>query len=135
MTQDWPGHGMGEAEATRVEVEAEPRWEQQTLRVDGRATVPDGAMMSWQVTHALHPSFCEDGVAEVTDGRFTFTVDTGEWPHGDVEVWVAFQTVPMTGASQPDAVIARYGRKGEHITGDQVVDAGVLRRAELVVAA
>lgn len=124
---------MGDDESTRVDLDAEARWEQRALSVEGRATVPDGGVVSWQVTHALHPSFCEDGVAEVADGRFAVTLDASEWPRGGVELWLAFQTVPATGASQPDAVIARYGQKGEHMTGDQVVDVGVLRRAELVV--
>lgn len=125
---------MGDDESTGVDLDAEARWEQRTLSVEGRATVPDGAVVSWQATHALHPSFCEDGVAEVAGGRFAVTLDTSEWPRGGVELWLAFQTVPATGASQPDTVIARYGQKGEHMTGDQVVEVGVLRRAELVIA-
>lgn len=126
---------MSEDAATRVEVDAQANWDERMLRVQGQATVPDGAVISWQVTHALHPSFCEDGVAEVADGRFAFTLDTSQWPRGGVELWVAFQTVPATGDRQPDAVFARYGRTGEHMTGDQVVDVGVLRRAELRIAA
>lgn len=126
---------MAEDEATRVDVDAQADWDQRVLRVEGRATVPNGAVISWQVAHALHPSFYEDGVAEVADGRFAFTLDTSQWPRGGVELWVAFQTVPATGDRQPDAVVSRYGRAGEHMTGDQVVDVGVLRRAELRIAA
>lgn len=126
---------MVDDDSTGVALDAAARRDAGALVVDGRATVPDGALVSWQVTHALHPSFREDGAAEVTGGRFTVTLDTSGWPPGELEVWLGFQTVPATGARQPDAVIARFGHKGERMAGDQVVDAGVLRRAECLISA
>lgn len=126
---------MIDDDAAGVALTAEASREAGVLAVAGQATVPDGALVSWQVTHALHPSFREDGTAEVAGGRFTVTLDTSGWPPGELEVWLGFQTVPATGARQPDAVIARYGHKGERMVGDQVVDAGVLRRAECVISA
>lgn len=126
---------MVDDDAAGVALDAEARREAGVLTVAGQATVPDGALVSWQVAHALHPSFREDGTAEVAGGRFTVTLDTSGWPPGALEVWLGFQTVPATGARQPEVVIARYGHKGERMTGDQVVNAGVLRRAECVISA
>lgn len=126
---------MVDDDATAVTLDAHARRDGGALVVDGRATVPEGALVSWEVVHALHPSFREEGTAEVAGGRFTITLDTGGWPPGELEVWLGFQTVPATGARQPDAVLARYGHQGERMVGDQVVDAGVLRRAECVIAA
>lgn len=124
---------MTEAEPTRVDLDANPRWDDATLVVVGSATVPDGALVSWEVTHQLHPSFTEHGTAEVAAGVFEFTLDAVTWPRGSVRLWLGFQTVLSSTVQQPRHVIDRYGQKGEHITGDQVAEAGVLRRAEMVV--
>lgn len=122
-----------EAESTRVELDADAHWDDGTLVVVGGATVPDGALVSWEVTHQLHRSFKEHGTAEVEAGAFRFTLDAGTWPAGSVQLWLGFQTVLSSTVQQPQHVTARYGHRGEHLTGEQVVEAGVLRRAEMTL--
>lgn len=129
------GVSMSEAEAepTRVELDADAHWDGGTLVVVGGATVPDGALVSWEVTHQLHRSFTEHGTAEVAAGAFSVTLDASTWPAGSVRLWLGFQTVLSSTVQQPRHVIDRYGSKGEHLTGDQVAEAGVLRRAEMTL--
>lgn len=126
---------MAQHADTRVQLDAVAGWSGDTLVVNGHATVPDGARVSWEVTHTSHWEFQRDGASVVEGGQFGFTVHAGDWPKGSVEVWVGFQTALGATVHQPEHVIALYGRDGEHMTGDQVVGAGTLRRAQMVVSA
>ncbi len=111
------------------------------VRVEGSATVPDGAQVNWALNPLPEPDGCPVDVASeadpcdapygsatVVDGRFGFRVD-GLDP-GDVELFVAFD--PLN-ADQPVAVVERYGWRGRRMTGPQVVDqGGGAYRAQLI---
>lgn len=129
------------APSTEVVVEVTPTVRAGVIEVTGTATVPNGALMVWEVSHAellTNPDLCPlspsgpdpcfaDGTAEVTDGEYTFTVP-GIAP-GEVEVWVAFQMVLGT-AEQPQEVIDLYGENGENMTGPDVTVIDPITRSE-----
>jgi hypothetical protein len=104
------------------------------LEISGTATVPDGALIYYDVTQVLPgddiPVRGTSGDTPVKGGQYRVVVaadDAAEWDElrpGPADVWVAFQTI-----GQPDEVTALYGDEGQQITGD-VSEAGNLRRVE-----
>ncbi len=103
-----------------------------TLELSGTATVPDGALIVYEVTQFPSDDLADDRLAEgsapVKGGRYTAAVDVADFHSGQAEVWVAFQTI-----GQPDEVTALYGDEGQQITGD-VSEAGNLRRVEVTTS-
>lgn len=99
-----------------------------TLELSGTATVPDGALIVYEVTQFPSDDLADDRLAEgsapVKGGRYTAAVDVADFHSGQADVWVAFQTI-----GQPDEVTELYGDEGQQITGD-VSEAGNLRRVE-----
>lgn len=114
-------------ETVALEVDHRSRWRE--LRVEGTTDLPDGAIVSYQVTHAvaetLPPSewpalnLFADGTAVVHESRYWTRLNTTDWPVGAVRVQVQFPVAP-----QPTAVRGRYGEFGEHLTGDNVTILG-----------
>ena len=125
------GEGIGDAtdaggsgtETVVLAVGHETRWRQ--LRIEGETDLPDGAVVTWQVTHGLAnelprgewpaQNLLSDGTAVVQDGVYWTRLNTTYWTPGRVEVRVQFPVAP-----QPDAVRLRYGDFGENLTGDNV---------------
>lgn len=121
------GGGNGGTETMVLEVGHETRWRE--LRIEGATDLPDGAVITYQVTHALAneqprsdwpaPNLVTDGTAVVRDGVYWARVNTTYWPAGRVDVLAQFPAAP-----QPEAVRRRYGPFGEHLTGDNVESFG-----------
>jgi len=96
-----------------------------TLWIEGETDLPDGAVVTYHVTHALARAastedwparnLIEAGRATVQGGRYQARVNTLNWPPGEVEAMVQFPLPP-----QPPDVSARYGEFGEQLTGDNV---------------
>jgi len=126
------------AEPSRVvELDADGVVEDDVLRVEGTATVPDGALITYEVGDPSDVLADDEmafaaGNAAVTDESFAFEVPVEGWPRGRVNVWVAFQTVVGLD-EQPAEVIELYGELGEHMEGDDVIepDFATLRRVEV----
>ena len=120
----------GGAETVMLEVGHETRWRE--LRIEGATDLPDGAVVTWQTTHALANelprsewparNLIADGAAVVQDGVYWTRLNTTYWPPGRVDVRVQFPVAP-----QPDAVRLRYGPFGERLTGDNVTPLGGAR--------
>ena len=96
------------------------------LTVQGTATVPDGALVAYEVGDpTLDAAGDEDafviGEAVVNDKSFAFEVPIEGWSGESVNVWVAFQTLLGGQAQQPAEVIELYGTMGEHMKGDIAV--------------
>lgn len=114
------------------------------LIVTGNINLPDGALLTYEIKHAglltevctsKPPEHCfTDGQVEVRSESWLISEDLSEWPEGDVEIWVAFQTIMGTKTSQPPEIIATYGPLGENITGPQATAAGPLTRAEITTS-
>lgn len=116
--------GAGSAPAAEpVELGIEAEVAGDTLEVEGTANVPDGALVVYAAYHAADPRIRARGIAEVTDGRYAATIHIADWPSGKIEVAAHFQML-LPGRSQPQAVLARYGPKGERMTGAKVVTGG-----------
>lgn len=98
------------------------------VEVSGRATVPDGALIAYEVRHLEQFDHWEEGQFTVTDESYSGQIDVADFPAGEVEVWVAFQTILGTTVEQPPEVIELYGEMGEHLTGPNVEEVGELRR-------
>ncbi|HCE03490.1 MAG TPA: hypothetical protein DEQ98_09630 [Acidobacteria bacterium] len=117
-----------------LSVTHESRWRE--LRVEGATDLPDGAVLSYRVTHALAnelpPSewpaqnLIADGTAAVQEGKYGARLNTTYWPKGSVQVEVQFPIAP-----QPPTIRTRYGNFGEELTGNNVT---VLGSSKVVTA-
>ena len=115
------------AEAVMLAVDHETRWRE--LRIEGATDLPDGAVVSYQITHGLAnelprgdwpaQNLITDGAAVVQGGVYWARLNTTYWPPGRVDVLVQFPVAP-----QPEPVRLRYGPFGEHLTGDNVSSLG-----------
>lgn len=104
------------------------------LTVSGRATVPDGAFVIYGIYRTSPPERRVVGYARVGNERYAADADVSAWPSGEIAVDVHFQTL-MPGETQPDAVLERFGEKGQRMTGHQVVQGGEGYRAAVVSTA
>ena len=119
--------GSGGTETVLLAVGHQTRW--RDLRIEGETDLPDGAVVTWQVTHALAnelprgewpaQNLLSDGTAVVQDGVYWTRLNTTYWTPGRVDVRVQFPVAP-----QPDPVRLRYGEFGEHLTGENVTSLG-----------
>ena len=122
-----PGAGSSGGETVALAVDHLKEWRE--LRIEGSTDLPDGAVVSYRVTHALTdelpPSdwparnLITDGTAAVQASQYWATLNTFNWPAGDVRVQVQFPLSP-----QPADVDERYGEFGEHLAGDNVSSLG-----------
>ncbi|HIN10766.1 MAG: hypothetical protein MK365_00890 [Vicinamibacterales bacterium] len=122
-----PGSGSSGGETVVLSVDHRSRWRE--LRIEGTTDLPDGAVVSYHVTHALAeelpPSewpaqnLIADGTAVVQESQYWTRLNTTYWPAGAVRVQVQFPIAP-----QPATVRGRYGEFGEHLTGDNVTILG-----------
>lgn len=116
-----------EQETVVLEVDHRTRW--RDLRLEGTTDLPDGAVVTYILTHALSselpPSdwpaqnLIADGTAVVQTGRYWAQFNTTYWPPGKVDIQVQFPVAP-----QPDIVRARYGEFGERLAGQNVRSLG-----------
>jgi hypothetical protein len=114
-------------ETVVIAVDHRTQWRE--LRIEGVTDLPDGAVVSYRVTHALTaqlpPSewpaknLIADGTAAVETGHYWARFNTTYWPAGAVRVQVRFPVAP-----QPDAIRARYGEFGEQLVGSNVTTLG-----------
>lgn len=116
------------AESVVLSVAHESRWRE--LRIEGATDLPDGAVLSYRVTHALtnelppsewpSQNLIADGTAVVQGGKYGARLNTTYWPNGSVEVEVQFPIAP-----QPPAIRERYGDFGEELIGDNITALGL----------
>ena len=115
------------AEAVMLAVDHRTRWRE--LRIEGATDLPDGAVVTYQITHGAAnelprgewpaQNLMTDGAAVVRDGVYWARINTTDWPPGRVDVLVQFPVAP-----QPEPVRIRYGPFGEHLTGGNVSSLG-----------
>lgn len=108
-----------------VALTVEHRSEWRVLWVEGETDLPDGAHVNYRVTHDLArtsspdtwpvSNLVESGRSTVQDGTYWATINTLNWPAGAVRILVQFPLPP-----QPPSVVARYGKFGEHLTGEHI---------------
>jgi hypothetical protein len=103
------------------------------VRLSGTASVPDGAWIIYVVYRKAAPGTRANGFARVRGGRYAAVVDVRGWPPGRIAVDAHFQIL-LPGRRQPAAVIERFGRMGERMTGPTVVKGGAGFRAAVVSA-
>lgn len=122
-----------------VNLTMKPTINDNILTVDGTANLPDGALLAYEIRHEGLPTRTDvpiekmfsEGNVEVIDGIWRISTDLSGWPSGEIEIWVAFQTI-LKGAEQPKEILEKYGELGENITGPQSVKTGDLKRAEII---
>ena len=110
-------------ETVELSVDHRTRWRE--LRIEGATDLPDEAVVTYFVTHALTneaplgewpaQNLITDGTAVVNAGQYWAEINTTYWPPGSVQVQVQFPVAP-----QPPAIQSRYGEFGEHLTGSNV---------------
>ena len=99
----------------------------EVLRIEGSGSLPDGALISYEVKHdgfdvGDYDGY-ETGQIEFRDGAFTFEMSVDDWPTGHALIQLTFEMQP-SGDPQPPAVIEAYGANGETLTGPNVVEFG-----------
>ncbi len=114
-------------ERAALDVGHQSKWRE--LRVSGTTDLPDGAVLSYRVTHALTDEIAPaewpaknlitDGTAIVQAGQYWADLNTTYWPAGTVRIRVEFPVVP-----QPGSVQSVYGEFGERLEGDNVSSLG-----------
>jgi hypothetical protein len=91
-----------------------------TLTVSGTASLPDGTVVtiSAETGGTGLGQYRSTGTASavVTDGAFSRSFDVSQWGAGTIVVSVEFAITP----DQPQAVIDRYGWRGERLHGPDV---------------
>ncbi|GIT68268.1 MAG: hypothetical protein Ct9H300mP25_17400 [Acidobacteriota bacterium] len=122
------------SETVSLSVEHRSEWRQ--LWIQGATDLPDGAFLNYSVTHELAESsppdqwpatnLLESGRATVKDGQFWSTINTLNWPNGNVRVLVQFPFPP-----QPPPIESRYGPMGEHLTGENVTTLAGMKAVEV----
>jgi hypothetical protein len=126
------------ADPPEVKILANATIQKDKLVVEGMVTVPDGALLSYEITDAKFRS--GSGLTGKTLGgnilvkgkSFNKSFPLNQFSRGEIEVWLGFQTI--TGPEkQPKEVIDLYGELGEKLKGSQVTTAGNLKRVELAL--
>ena len=119
-----------------VALAVDHRSEWRVLWIEGETDLPNGAEVSYRVTHNVARSapaeewpaqnMIESGRSSVKDGQYWSRINTLNWPAGEVKIVVQFPLPP-----QPSEVTSRYGEFGEHLTGDNVTDFGGIKTVEV----
>ncbi len=125
-----PGNGAigaNDVESTQVDLAIRSQLDGGRLLVEGTITVPDGALVKYEITG---PEDCDECFAEgrvpVSDQAFRLSRDVSAWPDGTYEIRTSFQTV-LNGETQPGRIIELYGETGERMTGDTIEEDGYTR--------
>lgn len=117
-------------EPTTVALEMNARLEGNSLLIDGTTDLPDGALLVYEVRHEryghdpetpLDMIFTEGSLA-VAGGNFAATVDLALFDPGELQVWVAFQIKLPRNGEQPSDIRARFGDRGERLSGPNVTE-------------
>lgn len=123
----------------RVALTMTARLSQGMARIQGTTDLPNGTIIAYEVRHVdmirrtdlpVDKLFA-DGTSVVREGKYRSEVDLEGWPAGQIEVWVAFQTVMGGKMRQPPDILKRFGEEGEFLSGPNVVQSGSLKRVEL----
>ena len=144
VTTTWgcqPGGPTGELNTTvqgseAVALTVSHRSEWRVLWIEGATDLPDGAVVSYRVTHSVatttpttdwpSSNLIEVGRATVEDGQYWARINTLNWPPGEVRVVAQFPLPP-----QPPAVVDQYGEFGEHLRGENVTDQDGIKAVEV----
>lgn len=97
------------------------------LSIAGTANLPNGALISYE---AMRGEKFKEGAIKVENSQYRQELDVSDWSEGEIEVWVAFQTI-LGDRNQPDEVIKIYGENGQNIPDVEATDAGYLKRIEI----
>lgn len=123
-----------------VSLTLEPEINGDTLIVKGTTDLPDGALITYEVTsnkprQTLEETsrFRYEGSARVKDGRYAAEVDLSDWPQGSIRIWAAFQAMRRNTVEQPEAILERFGEMGEKLRGPNVTRSGRWKQVELTV--
>jgi len=101
---------------------------------EGTTDLPDGALIAYEVSRDYGDEewpanpWATEGTVAVKRGAYRGRVENA--PEGTIKVWVAFQTI-LGAETQPADVLETFGEMGEHLTGENVTEAGGLKRVEL----
>jgi len=108
-----------------IDLSVNVEWNQQILIIKGKTTLPDTAILSYEIGPADENTLAEEGIyasgiAVVKKGQYSTQLDTSLFPPGDIKVWVLFQ-LESTGRIQPPEIVNRYGVYGQYLKGKHVI--------------
>jgi len=101
-----------------VTMQIDPVVEGNTVRVVGTTNLADGALIDYGYWRGDAINEGPTGVAEVTDGRFSFEDEVSRLRPGRWTIETSFSTV--WGSQQPKHITDVFGSEGEHLAGPQV---------------
>jgi hypothetical protein len=92
------------------------------ITIAGTTDLKDGAVISWDLEHALQnknpmADLSEHGDTTVKGGKYATTIRISRWPRGNIKVWIGF--FPFL-KSQPQWARTQYGTQGEKLEGPNV---------------
>jgi len=126
---------LGCGEKITVKLELKANREGDGLVISGTTTnLPNGTLLAYEIRKdygdELMPAepYFVDGTVTVENGRYEKRI-TGV-PSGKISVWVAFQTILGTDVGQPQGVLEKFGKMGEKLTGENVIESGNIKRVE-----
>lgn len=131
---DGDGAVTTETEATTVALTLEAERAGGAVVLTGTTDLPDGALLAYEVSRdygdeALPADpWWQEGTLAVEGGAYR--AEIADAPRGTIEAWVAFQTILGEG-TQPADVLETFGEAGERLSGENVSEAGGLKRVEL----
>ncbi|MCK0471306.1 Ltp family lipoprotein [Halalkalibacter sp. APA_J-10(15)] len=120
-----------EKTTTVVELTLNAELNDDVLGFQGETNLPDRTLIAYEIWLDEDFDHIVEGSIEVKDGNYKEEVSIGDWPDGEIVVWVAFQTILGTSVHQPDEIIEVFGEMGENIEGDSVSETGDMKRVEL----
>ena len=101
------------------------------ISITGQTNLPDGAWLIFAVYSVAHPQTRWTDYMRIKDGHFSARVGIKDWPSGDIETDIHFETM-LPEREQPAIVMQKYGAKGERMKGDVVVQEGESYRAAVI---
>lgn len=115
--------GQALADGVPVTISVRAELDGNSLRIRGRATVPDGAWIIYAAYSVAEPRWRVTGYTRIQDDKFAAEAHIGNWPPGEIAVDAHFQIL-LPEREQPPDIVARFGRNGERMRGKSVVQGG-----------
>ena len=115
-----------------VQLSLFPHLEGNMLVVEGVTDLPNRTLLMYEVTQVSPESQVVNGTMPVLDGRYARKINLTGWHAGTIAVWVGFQTRVDNSEEQPEEIIERFGEMGEFLYGENVTEAGGLKRVQVM---
>jgi|SRR6056297_2704123 len=96
------------------------------LKVSGNCDLPEGSLLTLSALSISSPLSSSPGMEtesliKVGNGYFEKELDLSSFPDGEIDVSIYFYP---TRKEQPEKVVEEFGKKGEKLEGENLIDTG-----------